>query len=89
MKRDFDNSVNKFRYMATEPNDENLKTADAQSDSNNTPGLGDSSPIQKHSNKNYRKEKANINNLKTFIEPIENDIFKHNNYRRIKSTICN
>ena len=75
--------------MATKPNDENWKTADAQLDSSNTSALGDPPPIQKHSKIIYRKEKTSINNLKTFIEPIEKNIFKHNNYRKIKSTIYN
>ena len=36
---------------------------------------------------NYRKDKTNINSLETFIELVENDIFKPDNYRRIKSNI--
>ena len=36
---------------------------------------------------NYRKDKTNINSLETFIELVENDIFKPDNYRRVKSNI--
>ena len=46
VKRDFDNFVNKLRYMATKQNDENKKNADPQLDSS-TSGLGNPPPIQK------------------------------------------
>ena len=36
---------------------------------------------------NYRKDKANINSLETLIELVEDDIFKPDNYRQIKSNI--
>ena len=65
------------------------KNVKPQLDSSNTSGLGDPTPIQKQSNINYQKEKTNINSLETFIELIKNDIFKPNNYRRIKSNINN
>ena len=64
LKRDFDNFVNKLRYMATKQDDENQKNADPLSDSS-TSGLGNPPPIQKQSNINYRKEKTNINSLET------------------------
>ena len=57
LKRDFDNFVNKLRYMETKPNDENLKNADPQSDSSIS-GLGNPPPIQKHPNLNCREEKT-------------------------------
>ena len=36
---------------------------------------------------NYRKDKTNINSLENFIDLTEDDIFKPDNYRRIKSNI--
>ena len=89
LKRDFDdNFVNKFHYMATKQNDENEKNADPQLDSR-TSGLGNPLPIQKQRYINYQKEKTNINSLETFIELVENDIFKPDNYKRIKNNISN
>ena len=64
------------------------KNADPQLDSS-TSRLGNPPPIQKHPNINYRKEKTNINSLATFIELVENDIFKPGNYKRIKNNISN
>ena len=57
LKRDFDNFVNKLRYMATKQDDENQKNAHPQLDSS-TSGLGNPPPIQKQPNINYRKEKT-------------------------------
>ena len=74
--------------MATKQNDENKKNTDSQLDSS-TSGFGNSLPIQKQSNINYRKEKTNINSLEIFAELVENDIFKPNNYKRIKYDISN
>ena len=74
--------------MATKTNYENQKNADPQLDSS-TSDLGNPPPIQKQPNINYRKEKTNINCLETLIELVENDIFKPNNYRRIKNNISN
>ena len=68
-------------------NDENKRNADPQLDSN-TLGLGNPPSIPKRPNINYRKEKKNINNLQTFIELVEN-MFKPNNYKRIKNNISN
>ena len=51
--------------------------------------LGNTFPIQKQPNINYRKEKTNINSLETFIELAENDIFKPNKYKKIKTNISN
>ena len=82
MKRDFDNFVNKLCYTAFKKESENPKIADPQLDSN-TPGLVNPPPIQKQPHINYRKEKANRNSLETFIELVENDIFKPTNYKRI------
>ena len=59
LKHDFDNFVNKFRYMANKQNDENKKYADPQLDSS-TSGLRNPPPIQKQPNINCRKEKTNI-----------------------------
>ena len=64
------------------------KNADPQLDSS-TSGLGNPPPVQKKPNINYRREKANINSLETFIELVENDIFKPSNYKRIKNNISN
>ena len=64
------------------------KNSDPKLDSRSL-GLGNPPPIQKQSNINYRKEKTNINSLETFVELVENDIFKPKNYRRIKNNISN
>ena len=74
--------------MATKPNHKNQKNADPHLDSS-TMGPGNPPPIQKQPNINYRKEKTNINSLETFIELVENDIFKPDNYKRIKNNISN
>ena len=47
LKLEFDNFVNKLRYVATKPNDENQKNAVPQLDSS-TSGLRNPPPIQKH-----------------------------------------
>ena len=52
-------------------------------------GLGNQPPIQKQPHINNRKEKTNINSLETFIDLVENDIFKSTNYKRIKNNISN
>ena len=70
--------------MATKPQDESQKHADPQLDSRCTSGLGNPPPNQQHPNTNYRKEKTNINGLEIFTEFVEEDIFKPNNYKRIK-----
>ena len=44
-------------------------------------------PSKSRSHVKYRKDKTNINSLETFIELVQNDIFKPDNYRRIKSNI--
>ena len=49
--------------------------------------FGNPPPSKSRSHVNYRKDKTNINSLETFIELAENDIFKPDNYRRIKSNI--
>ena len=60
LNRYFGNFVNKLRYMASKPNDENEKNADRHLDSRNTLGLGNLPPIQKQPNINYQKKKTNI-----------------------------
>ena len=52
LKPDFDNFVNKLRFMATKPNDENKKNEDPQLNSKNTLNIGNPPPIQKQPNKN-------------------------------------
>ena len=47
--------------------------------------FGNPLPSKSRSHVNYRKDKTNINSLETFIELVENGIFKPDNYRRIKS----
>ena len=37
----------------------------------------------------HQNEETNINSLETFIELVENDIFKPGNYERIKNDISN
>ena len=64
LKRDFDNFVNKLRYLTTKQDDENKKNTDPLSDSS-TSGLGNPPPIQEQPNINYRKEKTSINSLGT------------------------
>ena len=49
--------------------------------------FGNPLPSKSRSDVNYRKGKTNINSLETFIELVENDVFKPDNYRRIKSNI--
>ena len=49
--------------------------------------FGNQPRSKSRSHVNYRKDKTNINSLETFIELVENDIFKPDNYRRIKSNI--
>ena len=56
LKHDFDNFVNKFRYMVTKQNDENKKNADPRLDSS-TSGLRNPPPIQKQPIINCRKER--------------------------------
>ena len=73
--------------MATKSNDENQKT-DPQYYSS-TSGITSSPPIQNQPNINYRKDKTNINSIETFTELVENEIFKLNNYIRIKNNISN
>ena len=87
LKLDFDNFVNKFRYMATKQNDENKKKNPDPQLNSSTSGLGNPPPIQMQPNINYRKEKTNINSLETFIELVENDTFKPDSYKRIKNNI--
>ena len=50
LKHDFDNFVNKPRYMATKQNDENKKNADPQLDSS-TSRLGNELPKGKYKHK--------------------------------------
>ena len=49
--------------------------------------FGNPLPSKSRSHVNYRKDKTNINSLETFIELAENDIFKPDNYRPVKSSI--
>ena len=57
LKCDFDNFVNKLRYMLTKPNDENQKNADIHLVLRNTLGLGNPPPVQKHTNYKLPKGK--------------------------------
>ena len=68
--------------METKKNDKNKKNANPPLDWS-TSGLRNPSPSQEQPNKNHEKEKGNINSLETFIELVENDIFKPDNYKRI------
>ena len=74
--------------MVTKQNDENQKNTDPQLDSSKS-GLENPCPVQKQSNIHYWKEKTNINSLETFIELVEDDIFKPHNYKIIKNNISN
>ena len=65
-----------------------MRNAESQLDSG-TSGLGNPPSIQKQPHINYRKEKTNINSIQNFIELAENDIFKPNNYKRIKNNVSN
>ena len=49
--------------------------------------FGNPPPSKSRAHVNYRKDKKNINSLETFIKLVENDIFKSDNYRSIKSNI--
>ena len=49
--------------------------------------FGNPPPSKSRLHVNYRKDKTNINSLATFIELVESDNFKPDDYRRIKSNI--
>ena len=87
LKRDFDNFVNKLRHHASETTTEVPASNNEHLDSRMISKFGNPPPSKSRSHVNYRKDKTNINSLETFIELVENDIFKPDNYRRIKSNI--
>ena len=87
LKRDFDNSVNKLRHHASETTTERPASNNEHLDSRMISQFGNPPPSKSRSHVNYRKDKTNINSLETFIELVENDIFKPDIYRRIKSNI--
>ena len=87
LKRDFDNFINKLRHHASETTTEVPASNNEHLDSRRISQFGNPPPSKSRSHVNYRKDKANINSLETFIELVENDIFKPDNYRRIKSNI--
>ena len=87
LKRDFDNFLNKLRHHASETTTEVQASNNKHLDSRMISQFGNPPPSKSRSHVNYRKDKTNINSLETFIELVENDIFKPDNYRRIKSNI--
>ena len=87
LKRDFDNFVNKLCHHASETTTEVAASNNEHLDSKMISQFGNPPPSKSRSHVNYRKDKTNINSLETFIELVENDIFKLDNYRRIKSNI--
>ena len=87
LKRDFDNFVNKLRHHASETTKEVPASNNEHLVSRMISQFGNPPPSKSRSHINYRKDKANIISLETFTELVENDIFKPDNYRRIKSNI--
>ena len=87
LKRDFDNFVNKLHHHASKTTTEVPASNNEHLDSRMISQFGNPPPSTSRSYVNYRKDKTNINSLETFIELVENDIFKPDNYRRIKSNI--
>ena len=86
LKRDFDN-FNKLRHHASETTTEVPASNNEHLDSRMISQFGNPRPSKSRSHVNYRKDKTNINSLETFIELAENDIFKPDNYRPVKSSI--
>ena len=86
LRQDFDSFVNKLRFQA-------LKTAKDHAEDNPTSAALSVEPFQlgnppvkaKSPNINYRREKANVNSLETFIELV--DLFQPCNYNKVKSNI--
>ena len=87
LKRNFDNFVNKLRHHASETTAGVPASDNEHFDSRMIPQFRNLPPSKSCSNVNYRKDKTNINSLETFIELAENDIFKPDNYRPVKSSI--
>ena len=87
LKRDFDNFFNKLRHHASETTTEVPTSNNEHLDSRMISQFGNPPPPKSLSHVNYRKDKTNINSLETFIEFVEIDIFKPDNYRRFKSNI--
>ena len=86
-KRDFDNFIKKLHHHASETTTEVPVSNNKHLDSKIISQFGNPPPSKSRSDVNYRKGKTNINSLETFIELVENDVFKPDNYRRIKSNI--
>ena len=81
LKGDFDNFVDKLRHHAFETTTEVTASNNEHLDSRMVSKLGNPPPSKSRSHVNDRKDKTNINSLETFIELVENDIFKPDNYR--------
>ena len=81
LKRDFDNFVNKLRHHVSETTTEVPASNNEHLDSRMISQFGNPPPSKSCSHVNYRKDKTNINSLETFIELVENDIFKPDTYR--------
>ena len=79
--------VNKFLDDASETTAEVPASNNEHLDARIISQFGNPPPSKSRSHVNYRKDKTNINSLETFIELVENDIFKLDNYRRIKSNM--
>ena len=85
LKRDFDKFVNKLRQAATKPNEEHTENENILQNPKMKSSIGNPPQQQRSSYINYRKEKTKMSSLETFIELIEKDIFKPENYRRIRN----
>ena len=76
LKCDFDNFVNKLRHHASETTTEVPAPNNEHLDSRMISQFGNAPLSKSCSHVNYRKNKTSINSLETFIELVENDIFK-------------
>ena len=81
LKRDFDNFLNKLRHHASETTTEVPASNNEQLDSRMISQFGNPPPSKSRSHVDYRKDKTNINSLENFIELVENDLSKPDNYR--------
>ena len=87
LKRDFDNFADNLRHHASKTITEVPGSNNEHLDPRMIAQFGNPPPSKSRLHVNYRKDEININSLETFTEFVENDIFKPDNYRRIRSSI--
>ena len=75
------NFVNKLRHHASETITEVPACNNEHLGSRMISQFGNPPPSKSRSHVTYRKDKTKINSLETFIELVENDILKPDNYR--------